>query len=467
MKLMEYLQSEPAVFLGFVLFICLCIVIVVINIFIKLEHEKKVTKAALELNKITNSIKAGLVHFVYEDNCRILYASRGFYELLGYSKQEVREANKLSIRDFFCPTDTDVCKEIEEQLGSDTLTLEVRMVTKTGQILYSLVNGNSVLGRDGKHTISAVFVDISEQKRMQEMLLLEGERYRIAAELSKDVLFEYVIKTDEMVYTEKYKELFGKSPIIPLYHKNNELRRDSIHPDDWGIYLEFCQQLSSGKKMIEAQFRLKDRLNEYIWCQAMGKTIYDDEKHPIRVIGKLVNVDSQKRELEALEYKATRDPLTGVYNKEITIKKIDKYINGNKDSKHILMFIDFDDFKKVNDSYGHLLGDKVLIYVIGRIKEVFSEGEIIGRIGGDEFVVFAGGINSTDEVLMKADSLVKVLDTTYLENGLAIPISGSIGIASYPEDGMHYEQLIQCADKAMYRVKEQGKNNYLLYNSAI
>ncbi len=467
MKLIEYLQSEPTIFLVFVIIVCICIISLVVHIFIKLEHEKKVTKAALELNKITNSIRAGLVHFVLEDHCRILYASKGFYELLGYNRHEVKEENKTSVMDFISPEDKDICAGIKDQLGSGSLSMEVRMLTKSGKMLHALINGNSILGRDGKHTISAVFVDISEQKKMQEMLLLEGERYKIASELSQDVLFEYLVKSDEMIYTEKYKELFGRNSILPLFHKNCELRRDTIHPDDWGIYLEFCQDLAQGKKMIEAEVRMKDRLNEFIWCQFMGKTIFDDERHPIRVIGKIVNVDSQKRELEALEYKATRDPLTGVYNKEVTIKKIDKYISGNKNDKHILMFIDFDDFKKVNDNYGHLLGDKVLIYVIGRIKSVFSAGEIIGRIGGDEFIVFSGGVTCMEDILHKAESLVNALDTVYLENGLAIPISGSIGIAAYPDDGLHYEQLIQCADKALYRVKEQGKNNYLLYNSAI
>ncbi len=467
MGLMEYLQSEPTIFLVFVIVVSLCILFLAVHIFIKLEREKRVTKTALELNKITNSIRAGLVHFVYEDKCRIMYASKGFYELLGYSKHEVKEENKTSVLDFVSPEDQDICHGIKDQLGSGSLSIEVRMVTKCGQLLHTLINGNSTLGKDGKHTISAVFVDISEQKRMQEMLILEGERYKIASELSKDVLFEYLIDTDEMIYTEKYKELFGRNSILTLFNKSCEQRRDTIHPDDWGIYLEFCSDLAEGKRMIEAEYRMKDRMNEFIWCQVMGKTIYDDEKHPIRVIGKVVNIDAQKRELEALEYKATRDPLTGVYNKEVTIKKIDKYINGNKEGRHILMFIDFDDFKKVNDNYGHLLGDKVLIYVIGRIKSVFSEGEIIGRIGGDEFIVFSGGVSSMEDILHKADTLVKALDTVYLENGLAIPISGSIGIASYPEDGLHCEQLIQCADKAMYLVKEQGKNNYLLYSSAI
>jgi diguanylate cyclase (GGDEF)-like protein/PAS domain S-box-containing protein len=341
------------------------------------------------------------------------------------------------------------------------------MLSKEGNVLYLLMNGNSAVGKDGRHTLSVVFVDMTDQKRMQELILLEGERYRIATELSNDVLFEYHINSDTMVLSDKFKELFGYNPSIVGFCGDNIRRRGSIHPDDWGIYLELCEELTVGTSIIEAEFRIKDRLGEYIWCQLMGKTIYDDDKVPVRVIGKLVNIDTQKRELEALEYKATRDPLTGVYNKEITIKKIDKFIHGNRSNMHVLMFIDFDDFKRINDTYGHLQGDRVLTYVIGRIKETFAEGEIIGRIGGDEFVVFVGNITNVDEVLAKANKLQDGLNTTYISDNHSIPISGSIGIAIYPEAGLHYEQLMDRADKALYRVKEQGKKSFMLYSSSL
>lgn len=133
----------------------------------------------------------------------------------------------------------------------------------------------------------------------------------------------------------------------------------------------------------------------------------------------------------------------------------------------MLMLVDLDDFKSINDTYGHLQGDKVLSYVISRIKEVFSEGEIIGRIGGDEFVVFAGNITKIDEVLDKATILKRALDITYSTELLSIKISGSIGVAIYPEAGIHYEQLMERADQALYQVKERGKNDFMLYSPAV
>ena len=467
MKLFDVLQSNPTLLLvSVIISVCFCVIIIMIFMYCKLEHDKRISKSALELNRITNSIHAGLVHFIPKDTYNIYYASKGFYDLLGYTKNEAREENKTSITDFIFYKDLDTFREVIKDEKREGINSEVRLVKKDGNIIYCLMNGNYAITKDGEQSVSAVFVDITEQKRMQEMLRLDRERYRIASELSNDVLFEYHIDTDKMQYTEKYTELFGRNPNVSDYIANSFDKRDLIHPDDYGLFIEYCSKLSAGKEFISAEFRLKDRNNDYIWCQFMGKTIYDKDNKPLYVIGKMINVDYQKREIDSLEYKATRDPLTGVYNREVTIKKIEKFINGNKNGRHVLMFIDFDDFKQVNDNYGHLVGDRVLTYVIARIKSVFSEGEIIGRIGGDEFVVFSGHIDSYEAIIGKAQTLVEALNTTYTDDAsnCTIKISGSVGIAAYPENGIHYEQLIQCADKALYNVKNSGKNNYMLFS---
>lgn len=319
-------------------------------------------------------------------------------------------------------------------------------------------------------TLLLIFINLKRSrtniqlKHMHDILVLEGEKYRIATELSHDIIFEYQLDKDEMFYTDKYKEVLGGNCFVPNYASTCIIRQDRIHPDDWGIYLEFCQELKEGKSNIEVILRFKDRIGEYIWCQILGKTILDDKKKPLRIIGKIVNIDVQKKRLEALEYKATRDPLTKVYNKEVTFKKIDKFIKGSRNNIHAFMLIDLDDFKKVNDSYGHMVGDKILIHVISRIREEFTEGEVIGRVGGDEFVVFAGNLGSRDEVYHKANLLRAAMDTVYMDDYNTIEVSGSVGVAIYPNDGSSYEQLMEKADDALYQAKERGKNSYIVYS---
>lgn len=458
------LQIMPAALLAPVVFLILLMVAAAIMLLYYLISEKKATRVALELNGITKSIRAGLVHFVFEDKCRIIYASEGFYGMLGYDKREASLLNMNSLSDFMGDDYLTFIEEIGNKLKDEAVHLELKLISKSGSRLNVLMNGNCITGKDGKHKLSAVFVDITEQKRMQEINMLEAERYRIATEISNDVLFEYHIQSDEMIYTEKFRELFGRNPHIVSFISQINDQKDNIHPDDWGIFLEYAGQLAEGRNIIEAQLRIKNKLGDYIWCQIKGKTIYDDNKSPIRVIGKIVNIDAQKQELEALEYKATRDPLTGVYNKEVIIKKIEQYIRGNSKGTHMFMFIDFDNYKKINDKYGHLRGDKVLVFMINKIKETFTEGEMIGRIGGDEFVVFAGNISGMEEAVKKAEALKNALDTTFSSNTYSIPISGSIGVSFYPKDGINYEQLMERADLAMYKVKKQGRNNYLFFS---
>lgn len=450
-------------FMIIIIFLCICTVIILL--LYRLQIEMKANHAAFELNRITNGIRGGLALFAFEDNCRIIYASNGFYEILGYDKKTADLLNMKSLIDFMGSEYSLFADNVRQQLNNETIRTELKLKSRNGSQLYMLMNGNSTVAKDGKHKLAVVFLDITEQKRMQEINQLEAERYRIATEISNDVLFEYHIKSDEMICAEKFRELFGRDPVMKSFIGNIEKQKDNIHSDDWGIFLSFDEQLLEGRSIIEAQLRIKDKRGDYIWCQIMGKTLFDDNKVPIRVIGKIVNVDAQKQELEALEYKATRDPLTGVYNKEVTKKKIDKYISGNSKDAHMFMFIDFDNYKSINDKYGHLLGDKVLVYMINRIKDTFTEGEIIGRIGGDEFIVFAGNISNRDEAVTKVRMLQQALDTTYINDNYSIPISGSVGISMYPDDGINYEQLMERADAAMYNVKKQGKNSFSFYSS--
>lgn len=464
MNLFKLLQSVPVlIFLPGIVFIIFCLVVIIVLI-LKLRNDKNSDNSCNEIKIITSNIRAGLVRFISGHNYELQYANKGFYELLGYTEENEMKGNRSGLIDFIYSKDKDIFINNINNHETDSINLEVRLVKKDGFVIYCLMNGN-IENINGNQSVSAMFIDITEQKKRQEMLRMDRERYRIAAELSNDILFEYFIDNDTMVYSDRYKDLFGREPVVHDYVKDCFKRNDHVHPNDYGLFLDFCSKLAEGRDLVSAEMRFKRYHNDYIWCQIMGKTIYDEDNKPYRVVGKIVNVDYQKRELDALEYKATRDPLTGVYNREVTIKKIEKYIRGNNTGKHALLFIDFDDFKKVNDTYGHLLGDKVLTYVIGKIKSVFAEGEIIGRIGGDEFIVFIGYIESDEEVIRKVNTIIKVLNTTYEDDKYSIKISGSVGIALYPEDGHNYEQLIQCADKALYNIKNKGKNNYMFYKS--
>ncbi len=312
--------------------------------------------------------------------------------------------------------------------------------------------------------ISYFWVKIKNSEALIKNMIIETERYKIAAEITNDILFEYDIKTDTMNFPEKYMETFGRGR-FQQHYVSKMVERQFVQHEDFSVFDEFANNLRKGKSEVVAEFRMLDAKGDFVWCRLRGKTLYNSNKDPVKVIGKIVNIDIQKKELELLQVKSQMDPLTNVFNKTVTKEKInEKIMNSKPDETHALMIIDIDNFKSINDTHGHVLGDRVLINVVAHIKRMFREEDIVGRIGGDEFVVFMNHVSSREDIASKAVKLFKAFKNRYREKDEAIDVTGSIGISVYPLDGMDYDELLDKADKALYEVKAQGKNNFNIYS---
>lgn len=166
----------------------------------------------------------------------------------------------------------------------------------------------------------------------------------------------------------------------------------------------------------------------------------------------------------AAMHEAQTDPLTRLYNKTAVKLLINNVLNSSDaDNKHALICIDLDNFKSINDAFGHLFGDEVLTEVSKQIKRVFRSSDILGRFGGDEFILFIKDIPSIEFINAKAEVLCTQIRKTYRVEGVAHTVSASIGISIYPDDGTSYSTLYQNADAASYCAKRAGKNQYALW----
>ena len=161
-----------------------------------------------------------------------------------------------------------------------------------------------------------------------------------------------------------------------------------------------------------------------------------------------------------------RDQLTGVFNKTSGINLIENEIMiSDENLIHAFYMIDLDNFKNINDYLGHDVGDKVLIETAGIISDIFRKSDIICRFGGDEFIVFAKNIVEMEYAFKKAEEICSALQKNY-GNEKSICISASVGIAYYPIHGLTYDVLFNCADKAMYEAKENGRDGYSVYSQS-
>ena len=181
----------------------------------------------------------------------------------------------------------------------------------------------------------------------------------------------------------------------------------------------------------------------------------------------------KQRELETLnlkfEYMAHHDWLSGLSNRRLFELNLAEAINSAKRSGQMcaLILFDVDHFKYINDTLGHSSGDLVIQKIAERLKSCVRPGSTIARLGGDEFIVLLEEIQSYEEITNTAQSIIDALDESLPIKNIQLSITASLGIAVYPKDGDTSGTLMRSADLAMYKVKEQGKDNFLYYTSSL
>lgn len=180
----------------------------------------------------------------------------------------------------------------------------------------------------------------------------------------------------------------------------------------------------------------------------------------INIIGKIRNNEKKKE----LEDKADTDLLTGLTNKLATERKIKDFMSQNPDAQSMLFILDVDNFKKINDTMGHAFGDEVLRSLGQQITAIFRATDIIGRVGGDEFMIFLKGISDKEAILKEAKKVEHFFHNFQAGEYVKYAATASIGVAIYPQEGADFETLYKAADQGLYKAKKRGKNQLAFYH---
>lgn len=292
-------------------------------------------------------------------------------------------------------------------------------------------------------------------------VLLNEERYRLVAEQSQNIIYEYTFADDTCrFYSSAWKRLFGRPMEIPGFSKALETS-EIIDTQDRQILTDVLGRFERGESFQRAEVRMKKTDGSWYWCSVRASVILTRQGAAERIVGRIEDIDRQKQENERLRIKAQKDLLSGLYNRETTQLLVDKFLENNGENGfHALIAIDIDNFKQINDTKGHLLGDQVISTFGEKLFAQFRNSDIVGRVGGDEFAVLMKNI-SQDQLERKASDLLQALHFS-LEEDRETYTSCSIGIACYPQDGQDYVHLFQAADQVLYCAKRAGKNSYVL-----
>lgn len=252
-----------------------------------------------------------------------------------------------------------------------------------------------------------------------------------------------------------------------LYHNNLlELIDIEVHEK---LQKEIADQLAICDN-VEVMFPIKHKDGRVLWIMNRGQRIVEEDGQEY-IAGVLVEVtrskaryDEERKATRVLQKQAEQDSLTRIYNAHTARKKAEEYLENNAESgDSALLIIDLDDFKKVNDRYGHMFGDEVLVKSAETIRNLFRTQDIVGRIGGEEFMVLMKDIPDGEIVNRRCRQLNAAFRELFREQMEGRRLSCSIGVAVSPADGKVYSDLFRCADQALYRAKDKGKDGYVFY----
>ncbi|MCK5916527.1 MAG: diguanylate cyclase, partial [Deltaproteobacteria bacterium] len=302
-------------------------------------------------------------------------------------------------------------------------------------------------------------VDITEKHEQETKL-------RLSAEVFESTI-EGIIITDEsgviLAVNQAFCEITGYAEADVLGENPRILQSDQ---HDTIFYQEMWQSLiDNGRWRGEIWNRRK---TGEIYPELLTiSSIRDDEGETINYVAVFADITTSKQAEDQLKHQAHHHPLTGLPNRLLLFARLEHSIQHVKRERErgAVMFLDLDNFKKINDSLGHKAGDEVLKEVASRLQEGSREVDTVAHLGGDEFVVVMQSIRTVHDATVRAQQILDSLQKPFFVETYELYVSGSIGITEFSGECEDLECLVKNADSAMYKAKEGGKNCFQIYSS--
>lgn len=314
--------------------------------------------------------------------------------------------------------------------------------------------------------IQSVGRDITELKQTEAALRQSEERLRLVTENMSDLVCLHHTDGRYLYVTPSSQTLLGYSPTELIGRDPYEL----FHPDDCDRIRQLADQFALPDRPEPFTYRIRHKTGRYIWVETLTQPIWDENNQIQHLQTTSRDISARIRAEQQLKHDAFHDRLTGLPNRSLLMQRLDLALKRSKrhaDSQFAVLFLDLDNFKIVNDSLGHLVGDELLLTIATLLQQFIRETDLAARLGGDEFVILLEEIGDTTEAVVVAERILADLKSSLSVSGRDIFISASIGIVINSSNHQQAEDLIRDADLAMYRAKHSGKGQYAIFDPAM
>jgi diguanylate cyclase (GGDEF)-like protein/PAS domain S-box-containing protein len=360
--------------------------------------------------------------------------------------------------------------------------VEMRLRCKSGEYRWFYSRGQATWDENGQPVImSGSITDITGRKQIEAALKESEERWKFAIEGAGDGLWDWNVQTGVAFYSPRYKEMCGY--VDADFGTTSDEWSKRIHPDDAPAVFAGLQPYIDGKPgSVAVEFRMLCKDGSWKWILGRGMVVSRDaDGKPSRMIGTNADITERKQAEDKIRELAFYDPLTKMPNRRLLNDHLSLAIATSKRSGcyGALMFLDLDNFKALNDTHGHVVGDLLLIEAAERLRNGVREIDTVSRFGGDEFVVLINGLDedsaeSTVQARFIAEKICRTLSEPYqltvkhegeADTAIEHHCTASVGVVMFVGHKASRDNILSWADIAMYQAKEAGRNQVRFFNA--
>ena len=388
--------------------------------------------------------------------------NRAGERIMGYTREETL---KMNIADVVAPESVAAAREMTAQkiAGKRSTTYQIDVRDKLGRIVSLELSTRLIYEKGRPVAIQGVGRNVTERKRQDEAIKASEVRFRQLGEgISHQVWTSD--PTGKLDYVNGRTLLYFDLPSVDLV---GDRWQEVVHPDDLQECLSRWQHSIETGENYETDFRLMRSDGVYRWHQARATCSRDENGNIAKWFGTNTDIDEQKQSEAKLNYFARHDPLTDLPNRAEFMNHLRQAIEragGNSKTKFAVLFLDLDRFKVINDSLGHLVGDKLLVQIGERLQKHIRPGDVVARLGGDEFTILLNRTGGISDVIHVAERVQRNLAKPFDIDGFEVFTSASIGVIISDDIVRQPEDFLRDADAAMYRAKEAGKARYEIFD---
>ena len=427
-----------------------------------------------QFDELLQTAPGSVIKLAVDDMLTILYAQDAFFTVVRNAADMNRAGKQVSLLRLVYSADViSVTQQIASQKNrkDETLRFHFRVLQTDGSFKWIQIAGKKMQetfhqGEKLVPVYSCLATDITEFMQQYKKLEQSADYHRVITELSRDLYFEYEIATDTLVFNEIFREIFGKESTMQGLRERLK-KSKLIHQEELQAVNNIFNSMMNGRKQVRFELRMIPKDGKPCWYICYASIIFDENKTPIKVVGKLSTINQVEQQPEEVSYEPVLDSLTKVCNKESTERMIDQVMGKQeKDSLSALLLVEIRNYKNINEIRKTISGENILTTIGSILKGHFRTSDIIGRIGLSEFAILIKDLPTDHMAYDKAEQLCEVLASQYSYEHTKSGLQVSIGL-TLQRGGQEYQTMLANANAALIMAKKIPNSSFEVFSGVM